>query len=386
MDQASSAFRYEACQDEFWNPEKFSLLYGTPLWDQSTHAQRVKLNQIYWVAYYCQIISAEIATIFFNQVSAAGLYALEDFRIVCDTLDLESAQERAHIHAFKKISEDFESQVFGERLFTYPMRGPYVETMIHKNSNQVQEFWRMIQLKAFTLLSSGNAFLGCQYFTVRGVRTLNGKLVQHQLSQFYAKHPDQQAASIPSKISYYHFQDESFHFNTSLMVSLDVVNSLKNPTVFESFVSNRGLEGTQKDHYHFSTAINGLFWHDPALYQKIYRILRSPIFAMDDAEACEMMKTCFTRESEGMHASFQTRNLAMHSYKEYLSKLKHINRTNREMSIMGKNSLQKHLRDNQRQMNRFVRDLSRMDFIRNSVPHPGSFGESMASADPVALS
>ncbi|MFH7029315.1 MAG: hypothetical protein ACHBN1_28960 [Heteroscytonema crispum UTEX LB 1556] len=43
------------------------------------------------MAYYSQIISAEIATIFFNQISAAGLYAPEDFRLVCDTLDLEFA-------------------------------------------------------------------------------------------------------------------------------------------------------------------------------------------------------------------------------------------------------------------------------------------------------
>ncbi len=36
----------------------FSLLYGTPLWEQADSGQRVKLNQLYWVAYYSQIISA----------------------------------------------------------------------------------------------------------------------------------------------------------------------------------------------------------------------------------------------------------------------------------------------------------------------------------------
>src|SRR5262245_62949209 len=130
IDALAFQFRYQDCRNRYWSTEMFSRLYGTPLWEQSDSSQRVKLNQLYWVAYYSQIISAEIATIFFNQTSAAGLYSIEDFRIVCDTLDLESAQERAHINVFKKIGEDFEEAVFGERIFTYPLRGPYTETII----------------------------------------------------------------------------------------------------------------------------------------------------------------------------------------------------------------------------------------------------------------
>ena len=142
IDALAAQFRYQDCCDRYWNPEMFSLLYGSPLWEQSDSGQRVKLNQLYWVAYYSQIISAEIATIFFNQTSAAGLYSIEDFRIICDTLDLETAQERAHIDAFKKIGEEFEEKVFGERVFTYPMRGPYIETMIHAKTNLAKSLWR----------------------------------------------------------------------------------------------------------------------------------------------------------------------------------------------------------------------------------------------------
>src|SRR5689334_2367313 len=91
MDQLAREFCYADYKDDYWNPPQFSLLYGTPLWDGASQSQRIKLNQLYWVAYYSQIISAEIATIFFNQTSAAGLYSIEDFRLVCDTLDLESA-------------------------------------------------------------------------------------------------------------------------------------------------------------------------------------------------------------------------------------------------------------------------------------------------------
>ena len=64
LDAAAQAFRFADCKDEYWNPERFSLLYGTPLWNEATRSQKVLLNQLYWVGYYSQIISAEIATIF----------------------------------------------------------------------------------------------------------------------------------------------------------------------------------------------------------------------------------------------------------------------------------------------------------------------------------
>jgi len=159
IDDAARRFRYEDCRHEYWNPENFSLLWGTPVWDQASAAQRLVLNQLYWVAYYAQIVSAEIATIFLNQVSAAGLYTLEDFRLVCDNLDLETKQERAHINAFKTVGETVEHTLFGERLFTYPMRSLYDHTMVFADSHAAKDFWRRLQIQAFTLLSSSNAFL-----------------------------------------------------------------------------------------------------------------------------------------------------------------------------------------------------------------------------------
>ena len=77
LDEAAASFRYEDCQNEYWNPEEFSLLYGTPLWEQASPTQRRILNQLYWVAYYSQIVSAEIATIFFNQNTAPFWYVFQ---------------------------------------------------------------------------------------------------------------------------------------------------------------------------------------------------------------------------------------------------------------------------------------------------------------------
>jgi hypothetical protein len=43
MDALADEFCYEDCRDRYWNPEMFSLLYGTPLWEQSDARQRRSL-------------------------------------------------------------------------------------------------------------------------------------------------------------------------------------------------------------------------------------------------------------------------------------------------------------------------------------------------------
>jgi hypothetical protein len=346
MDEAAAEFRFDDCKDEYWNPEEFSLLYGTPMWDQATAAQRIILNQLYWVAYYAQIISAEIATIYLNQVSAAGLYTHEDFRIVCDALDLETKQERAHINAFKTIGEDVEYRLFGERLFTYPMRSLFEQTMIFPDSNPGKDFWRMMQIKAFTLMSSSNAFVASQYLLVRGLRTLNGKLIQHKLSNYYTNHAHKESAPIPAKISYYHFMDESFHFNTSKIIGHEIPRSLEPPTSFETWIINQGVAGCQKDHFHFSATIKGIFWYEPALFDVIYRVFKSKHFGMNDAEAKEMLRICFCQENDGIAQSYELHQVAHESYKAYVDSITYMDERNRNMAIMGGNTIQKYVARN----------------------------------------
>ena len=353
LDEAASRFSYDECKDSYWNPEEFSLLYGTPLWEQASESQRIILNQLYWVAYYSQIISAEIATIFFNQTSAAGLYSLEGFRSVCDMLDLESAQERAHINAFKTVSDEVEMALFGERIFSWEMRGPYAQTMIFPDSNKLKDWWKSLQLKTFGLLSSGNAFIASQYFTVRGLRTLNGKLVQQRLSQFFSKSDDQENAPVPSAISYYHFMDESYHFNSSCIVGHDVINCLPKPTRFEAMVGNKGISGCQKDHSNFSAVVNGLFWYEPAAFQAVYKVLRSSVFNMKHQEALQMIEACFCYENDGVAASFETHQTAIESYKLYLEPLEYVSQSNRNLSIMSATTQEKYLKTNQKAFRRF---------------------------------
>ena len=206
------------------------------------------------------------------------------------------------------------------------------------------------------MLSSDNAFIACQYFAVRGVRTLNGKLVQHRLSQYYFDHSDQENAPIPAKISYHHFMDESYHFNSSRILSHDILKILKPPTKFERWVINHGLRGAQHDHYNFSTAINGIFWYDPALFPAVHNLFLSPVFGMDAKEAKKFMLLCFGEESEGLHESFKTHQTALESYKSYVADLDHLDGVNKEMKIMSQNSVSKHLSVNRRALGSFLRN------------------------------
>jgi hypothetical protein len=348
MDEAVRGFVYDDCKGELWQDETHSLLHGTPLWDGASASQRLLLNHLYWVAYYAQIVSAEIATILLNQTAAAGLSTIEDFRVVGDTLDLETTQERAHIEAFKTIGEAVEAQVFGERLFTYPMRSMFTETMLFAHRTRVQTAWRTLQLRAFTLLSAGSAFIGGQYFTVRGLRTLNGKMVQQALAQHVIRHPDPERTPVPARVSYYHFMDESFHFASSCLLSRDLLASLPPPTAFERWVANRAIEGCQKDHRHFSIAVRGLFWHDPALFPVIERLLRSPVFGMAPREAREMLRRCFTEETEALHAGHRLHRTAVESYRAFVDPLPHVTPANRAMGLMAASTLPGYLAEARR--------------------------------------
>ena len=64
--------------------------------------------------------------------------------------------------------------IFGERVFSYPMKNFATETIIFQNTNAFKEVWKKFQLHFFAYLSSSNAFIASQYLTVRGMRTLNG--------------------------------------------------------------------------------------------------------------------------------------------------------------------------------------------------------------------
>jgi hypothetical protein len=356
LDQAAASFDFARDRDRWWNDPEQSLLYGTPLWDGADEGQRRLLNQLYWVAYYSQIISAEVATIYFNQTSAAGLYGLQDFRVVCDTLDLETSQERAHIAAFQRISEAVEAALFGERLFTWPMRGPFHPTMIHSDLSPFRARLRQLELRAFGLLSAGSAFIGSQYFTVRGLRTLNGKMVQSKLSK-YLSADDLSSRPVPTAISWHHFMDESFHFHSSHTIGIDVVRCLPPPTAFERHIANLSVQGCQEDHRNVSVTVSGLFWSDVSAMRAVYRLLRTRWFGMSHDDAVHMLQRCYAEENQAQIDAHRLHVEAREAYRRFVEPLAWLNADNREMRRMAATTLPRTLAANRAGLDRLATEL-----------------------------
>ncbi len=190
------------------------------------------------------------------------------------------------------------------------------------------------------------------------MRTLNGKIVQHQLSQYYVNHQDQENAPIPAKVSYHHFLDESYHFNSSTIIGHDIVKCLKKPTQFEKLVTNMAIKGCQKDHFNFNCSVNGIFWYEPAIFSTIFKILKSPIFNLENVEAINMMEQCFCRENQGVNLAFKTHNIARESYQQYLAELDFLTEENRSTNIMKKSTINHYLKENTKRLQVFKRGVS----------------------------
>ena len=75
---------------------------------------------------------------------------------------------------------------------------------------------------------------------------------------------------------------------------------------------------------------------------------------MSDADAKEMMRRCFTEETEALHNSFQTHHEAMESYKMYLQPLDYLWKSNREMSFMAENSTSKYLNHQRKAFQKWI--------------------------------
>ncbi|MEO0887690.1 MAG: P-aminobenzoate N-oxygenase AurF, partial [Cyanobacteria bacterium J06648_10] len=94
---------------------------------------------------------------------------------------------------------------------------------------------------------------------------------------------------------------------------------------------------------------------DSALYGTVYRLLRSPIFEMDDAAAKDMMRLCLTEPSEGLHQSYATHQEAMMAYRAYIDPLDYVWHSNKAMSIMSEASVERYLATQRQTWPQFLR-------------------------------
>lgn len=99
----TSQFRYADNSQHFWSEPSHSLLYGTPLYEQASPAQKLALNHLSWFANYNYISNSETETVMYNQVTAGVFESISGYQTLAKELSFETEQEQEHIKAFRKV-------------------------------------------------------------------------------------------------------------------------------------------------------------------------------------------------------------------------------------------------------------------------------------------
>ncbi|MEO0853743.1 MAG: hypothetical protein AAFY15_09610, partial [Cyanobacteria bacterium J06648_11] len=103
MAELTAAFRYADNRDRYWSVPEQSVLFGTPLYEQASAAQRLALNHLHWFANYNYISDSEAETVAFNQITGSVFRTVSGYETLAEELDVETEQEHQHINAFRKV-------------------------------------------------------------------------------------------------------------------------------------------------------------------------------------------------------------------------------------------------------------------------------------------
>ena len=77
---------------------------------------------------------------------------------------------------------------------------------------------------------------------------------------------------------------------------------------------------------------------------------------MSDPEAKEMLSQCFAKENDGISQSYELHRTAYESYKAYVDSITYLDQQNRDMTIMGSNTIAKYLARNAKVLRNFKPD------------------------------
>lgn len=123
MEELDRSFNYSSNSDYYWSQPELSALYGTPLYEEASPVQKIALNHLYWATQYNQTAATEANAILYNQVTAGVFENFGGYGTLCKELDLETEQERHHIHAFHNIGYKTKKALLGQAAFNAPMQG-----------------------------------------------------------------------------------------------------------------------------------------------------------------------------------------------------------------------------------------------------------------------
>lgn len=398
IEELDKNFNYTSNSGRYWSEPELSLLYGTPLYQEASESQKKALNHLYWATQYNQTAATEANAVLYNQVTAGVFAAFSDYQTLCQELDLETDQERHHIHAFHMIGYKTKKALLGQSAFNSAVQGKshkkngsakglasgYRPQLFNFNwessplsafqdyafrfvTNKVmlknqahcysQYLTQLTQkgeaipaqttgllgqlapkpfLQFFTLNCGSSPFLACVFYVTRFMANMLIKNYEYRYSLYY-RELERKGEFIPAPlaVSHYHMLDEAFHTTTSQMISQDLYKDFAKPTAYEKFIANVTIYRSQ------SVALSGLsgglpaiFRNDAAFMLSHYKLLQSPVFGMSAPEALEWLEKCLCQEHDGFHLTLKYHQRLLSDLRRLFDGIDYLRPVNREMSLM----------------------------------------------------
>lgn len=398
IEELDKNFNYSSNSNYAWSEPELSLLYGTPLYEEASPSQKLALNHLYWATQYNQTAATEANAVLYNQVTAGVFGAFGGYETLCQELDLETDQERHHIHAFHmmgyktkkallgktafnasiqgnshKKNDSAKGLVTGQRsqLFTFNFQSSPLsafqdlifrfitnKVMLKNQAHCYSQYLRELDekgepipaqttgllgqlaprplLQFFTLNCGSSPFLACLFYVTRFMANMLIKNYEYRYSQYY-RELERKGEFIPDPlaVSHYHLLDESFHTTTSQLIAQDLYKDFPKPTAYEKFLANLTIYRAQ------SVSLSGLSGGLPAIFRtdasfilSFYRLLQSPVFNLSAQESLQWLEKCLCYEHEGFHVTLKYHQRLLSDLRRLFDGIDYLSPVNREMRLM----------------------------------------------------
>jgi hypothetical protein len=389
MTELDRAFDYERDRHHYWGDPELSLLYGTPFYEQATPDQKLALNHLYWATQYNQTAATEANTVLYNQVTTGVFAAIGGYDTLCQELDLETDQERHHIHAFHTVGYRTKKALLGSA-FTASIAGKKVgvksqslfkfdwqssplsafqdtalrfvtnQVFLKQQANYYSQYLQQIEakgegipaqttglvgqlgprpvLKFFTQNCGSSPFLASVFYVARFMANMLLKNYEYGYVQSY-RDLERQGQYIPAPvaISHFHLLDEAFHTTTSQLIAQELYKDFPKPSAYERFVANLTIYQAQRIALSgLSAGLPGIFRSDDAFILSYYKLLRSPIFNLSETDALHWLERSLCEEHQGFHVNQNYHDRLLENLQRMFADIDYLWSTNREMRVMAK--------------------------------------------------
>lgn len=381
-------FQYTKNSQHYWSKPELSLLYGTPLYEQSSEDQKLALNHLFWALTYHKIVAdSEIEATRYNLISAGSFLAeSSSYQSLADMLEHETNQEHVHIRTFHRVA----SQVYKNTIDKQKVRkkvqpsnqnfhpdelksSEVLTDLLAQLSQQSSEksqlreayenniYVKQLSESKKSICSPTNGFfngltgnfsdsvrqlfasswgsspfLGCSFFVSRYISNLFLKNFEYKISKYYTGlERENEFIPEPTSISHYHFLDEAFHTTTSLKLGRDLYKELPQPSEYEKFFTNVLVYAIQSINLGtISGVLPNRLMPDAYVMPLIYKVFTSALFDMTHEEALSWMEKCFCSEHDGFYTNKKFHGQMVLDIRRFTDELDYLWPINKEVQLV----------------------------------------------------